>query len=111
MAHSQRRSAIAGAVIVEEEQAHLALARVAVHMDVVAKDFAQPRQTAVVGQLATQQAVAAPPLVESIDAQVGDEEEVGLARLDHDPRGHESAVQEPRVLAHVGLGPHAAQAH
>ena len=111
LAHSQRRSAVYSAIIVKEEQADLALAGVAVHMDVVAKRVAGPGQAAVVGQVATEKAVAASSLVECIDAQVRDEEEVGLACLDHDPRGHESAMQEPRIVVHVGLGPHAAQAH
>ncbi len=111
LAHGQRRSAVDGAVIVEEEQAHLTLARVTVHVDVVAKRLARPRQAAVVGQLAAQQAVTALSLVQAVDAQIRYEEEVGLARLDHDPRGHEPAVEKPRILAHVRLGPHRAQAH
>ena len=111
MAHGERRAAVDGAVIVKEEQADFALARVAVHMDIVAKRFAQPRQATVVGQLATQQAIPAPSLVETIDAKVRDEKQIGLPGLDHDPRGHESAMQKPRILAHVRLGPHRAQPH
>ena len=111
LAHSQRRSAVHSAIIVKEEQADLALAGVAVHMDVVAKRVAGPGQAAVVGQVATEKAVPALSPVQAIDAQVRDEKEISLACLDHDPRGHESAVQEPRVLAHVGLGPHCTQTH
>src|SRR5690606_6411060 len=101
----ERGLVVDAAVVVEEEEADVALARVAVDVDVVGEGLADLRRGAMPGGLAAEQAIAALALVEEIGAEPADEEEVGLAALDHQAGGHAAALQIPGVGAHVGLGP------
>jgi hypothetical protein len=91
LTHAERRTLVAlrvaqHAVVVEEEEAHVALVGVAVDVDLVDQRLAGLGERAVVRELAAEQAVGALAAVEEVDAEVADQEEVGLARLDHDAR-------------------------
>ena len=99
-----------GAGRVEEEEADRPLLRVAVDADLVAQRLARDGETAVVGQLAAEQPVDALPAVEGVDAEPGDEQQVGLPGFDHDPRGHPVVVQVPGARGDVGLRPDGAGA-
>ena len=58
-----------------------------------------------VGEGAAEQAVYALSLVVAIDAQVGDQQQVGLAGLDHDPCRHTVVMHVPSVRDDICLGP------
>ena len=72
----------------KEHQPHVALGRVPIQVNVVGEGVSYPGQTPVIGQLTAQQAVDALCSVVEVHAHPGDEHQVGLARFDHDPRGH-----------------------
>ena len=54
-------------------------------------------------QIAAQQPVDPVALALEVGAQVRDQHQVGLARLDHEARGHGPLVEVPGVLGDVGL--------
>jgi hypothetical protein len=110
-AHREAELLVHRAVVVEEEEADRALVGVAVDLDLVLQRLAYGRQIAVIGQLAAEQAVDPFAAVERVDAEIGDEQQVGLARLDQDPGGHAALVEVPAVLLHVGRCADRAGAH
>src|SRR5690606_41937676 len=57
------------------------------------------------GHLAAEQAVDALALVDEVGAEIGDEQQVGLAGLNEHAHRHASIVQIPGVGADVGLRP------
>ncbi len=99
------------AVVVEEEQAHVALVGVAVDVDFVFQGVARLGQLALEGQLAAEQAIGPLALVQGVDPEPGDEQQVCLAAFDEHARRHPAMVQVPAVGAHVGGGPDDAAAH
>ena len=111
LALADREAQLAGnvAIVVKEHQTSPALLGVTVEVNVVTQGLADRREPAVVGQRAAEQPIDSLAAVLGVDAEVADEHEVGLARLDHDPRGHAAGVQVPRVRVDVGLGPDRAE--
>ena len=97
----------------EEEQAHGALFGMAVDVDFVAQRIAHARRAAVEGQFAAQQAVDALAFHFEIDAQPGDQQQIGLPGF-HEDAGRDAVTEHvPGVARDVGLGvdgacPHAA---
>ncbi len=100
------------AVIVEEEKTHWSLLGIAVQVDLVVQSVAHGGQGSVERRLAAQQPVDALALVDEIGAQIGDEQQVSLPRLDQDPRRHVPCVQIPGIGQNIGFRPdHAFLAH
>ena len=95
VAHGEAGDAIHRAGGVEEEEADGPLLRVAVDADLVAQGLPGDGEAAVVRQLAPEQPVDALPAVEGVDAEPGDEQEVGLPGLDQDSGGDAVVVQVP----------------
>ena len=87
--------AVDATVVVEKEQADVALLGVAVDVDLVAKRFAGPRKAAVISEVAAQQAIDALAAVLEVGAHPGDQRQVRLACLDHDAGRHHPLVQIP----------------
>ena len=110
-ANGEHRLIVDVAIVVEEEEADVALAGMAVDMNVVAKGFAGAGKRAMIGELATEESVSAVALVQEVGPEVADQEEVGLTRLDHDAGGHVARVHEPVVFTNVGLSPNGALLH
>ena len=115
-AHAQGGAGVAlgvseDAVVVEEEEADVALVGVAIDVDLVAQRLTGLGERAVIGELATEEPIGALAAVVEVDTEVADQEEVGLAGLDHDAGRHVALVEPPGVLADVGLGPDGALLH
>ena len=105
LAHGEEQTVAAEAVVVEEEDAHRAVLGIAVQVNLVVQRLAHLRQFGAKGHLAAQQAVNALALVDKVGAEIGDQQQIGLAGLDEHAHRHAPVVQIPGVGADVGLRP------
>src|SRR5665811_348717 len=78
------------AVVVEEEQPDVVLLGVPVDMNLIRQRVTWRGKIILEGELAPEQPVHTVTLVQEIGSHIGDEHEVGLARLDEYPCGHPS---------------------
>ena len=78
--------------------------------DFVLQRVAGSGKIPVVRERAAEQTVGAVVAVDQIDTHVADQHEVGLARLDHEARGHVAVVEVPRISDDVGFSPDGASA-
>ncbi|MNS35798.1 hypothetical protein D3C72_679650 [compost metagenome] len=111
LAHGQERLAVDGGLELEEEQVGVALAHEAQDLDVVANHLARDGQAAVEGDDRIEQAVTGQPLGDVVDAQIGGEEQIGLAGFDGDARRDAAAVEVPGARHDVVLGDDAPRGH
>ncbi len=97
VAHRDAHRAVDPAIIVEEEQPHVALPGMAVDRDLVIERVAGPGQVAMEGQLAAEQAIGALAPVERVDAEPRDQQQVRLPAFDEDAGRHAAVVEIPAV--------------
>ena len=62
------------------------------------------RQVAVVGQITSQKTVDAFPAIFEVDAHVGDQQQIGLSRLNEHARWHSAFMHIPSRTVDVGFG-------
>jgi hypothetical protein len=105
VAHAKTYLAVDAAIEMEEEEADVAEAGVLVNVNVVGERVTGARQASGEGKLATQHAVDPLIAIEEIDAQPGNQQQVGLSGFNQDAGGHMIFVQEPGIAAQIGFGP------
>jgi hypothetical protein len=111
LAHAQTEFAIDAAIEVKEEEADIAEVGVFIDVDVVLELVAHSRERTEEGQLATEHPVDALAAVEEVDAEPGDEEEVGLSGFDQNSGADALFMDEPGIGADRGFGPDRAGLH
>ncbi len=109
--HRQQRFAIDRPFEAKAEEIGLILAEELIDADIVADDLPRHRQRPMEGDHRIKEAVDRLSLGDKVDAEVGGEEEVGLAGLDRDTGGDAAAIKIPAVRCNIMLGDDATMRH
>ncbi len=110
MGHGDEGGAPDRSLEVEEEEIGLPLAQKLFDLDVVADGLAGTRQFAVELHRGVEQPIGAAAAHDPVDAEIGAQEQVGLAGLHRDTDRRPAAVEVPGVRKDVVLGHHPAGA-